>query len=87
MKIKEGFMLRTVCEDNLVVPVGEASVDFKSIIKLNETGTFLWKLLEQGADVDGMVSAMLEEYDADEELIRSDVVAFCEKLEDAGIIE
>ena len=56
-------------------------------IESYETGTFLWKLLEQGTTVDEMTAKMLEEYDADEELVRADVLAFCEKLEDAGIIE
>ena len=87
MKVKEGFILRTVSDDNLVVPIGDASVDFKSIIKLNETGVFLWKFLEEGSTVDEMTAKMLEEYDADEELVRADFLAFCEKLEDAGIIE
>jgi len=87
MKIKEGFVLRTVCEDNLVVPIGEASVDFKSVIKLNETGVFIWKLLEKDADIDTIVAAMLKEYNAEEEVIRADVEAFCERLSIAGITE
>lgn len=87
MKIKEGFILRTVCDESLVVPVGEASVDFKNVIKLNETGAFLWKLLEQDTNVDEMTATLLNEYETDEETARTDILAFCDRLDEAGILE
>ena len=46
MKIRNGFMLRKVGGQNVVVAVGAASRDFNGIIKLNETGAFLWELLK-----------------------------------------
>ena len=41
MKIKDGFMLRKVGGQNVVVAVGKASRDFNGIIRLNDTGKFL----------------------------------------------
>ena len=35
MKIKEGFLLRQVGGNNVVVPVGAQAVDFRCIITLN----------------------------------------------------
>ena len=43
MKIKDGFMLRKVGGQNVVVAVGKASRDFNGIIRLNDTGRFLWE--------------------------------------------
>jgi len=48
MKLKEGFMLRQVAGEHVVLPVG-ADVDFNGMITLNETGAFLWNRLEQEA--------------------------------------
>lgn len=43
MKIKDGFMLRKVGGQYVVVAFGEASRSFNGIIRLNETGKFLWE--------------------------------------------
>lgn len=87
MKIKEGFMLKQVCEEYMVVPVGAASVDFKSVIRLNETGAFLWKLLENGAEKEDMLKDILDEYDVSEDIAAADIDAFIFKLRDAGIVD
>ena len=42
MKIKNGFVLRVVGGESVVVPVGEMSKKFHGMINLNETGAFLW---------------------------------------------
>ena len=57
MKIKEGFVLRTIAGSNIVVPVGAASIDFNGMITLNDSGAFLWKELEQGGDADSLTVA------------------------------
>ena len=87
MKIKEGFMLKQVCDEYMVVPVGAASVDFKSVIRLNETGAFLWKLLENGAEKADMLKDILDEYDVSEEIASTDIDAFIIKLTQAGILD
>lgn len=87
MKIKEGFVLRTIAGSNIVVPVGAASVDFNGMITLNESGVFLWKKLEQGADVDDLTAALLREYEVDEETAHTCSVNFIEKLKEAGCLE
>lgn len=87
MKIKEGFMLKQVCDEYMIVPVGAASVDFKSVIRLNETGAFLWKLLENGAEKADMLKDILDEYDVSEEIASTDIDAFIIKLTQAGILD
>ena len=52
MKINEGFVLRKVGKDQVVVAIGEASARLNGLIKLNGTGVELWKQLEQGAGRD-----------------------------------
>ena len=87
MKVKEGFVLRSVAGSNVVVPVGAASVDFNGMITLNDSGAFLWRELEKGADVDSLTAALLREYEVDEETVRKCAADFTEKLLDAGCLE
>jgi hypothetical protein len=87
MKVKEGFVLRSVAGSNVVVPVGAASVDFNGMITLNDSGAFLWRELEKGADVDSLTAALLREYEVDEPTARKCAEDFTEKLLDAGCLE
>lgn len=87
MKIREGFVLRQVADATIVVPSGKTSLDFNGMISLNETGAFLWKLLESETDTDSMVKAMLSEYEVDEETARSGIERFTAKLEKEGLLE
>ena len=87
MKIKEGFILREVAGSYIVVAVGEAVKNFQGIINLNETGAFLWRLIEKGCDKDGMVKELLSVYDVDEKTAAEDVDKFIGKLSEARILK
>ncbi len=87
MKIKNGFILREVAGSFIVVAVGEAVKSFNGVINLNETGALLWKTLAEGSDEDGLVKALLSEYDVEEGVARADAKAFIAKLEEAGLVE
>lgn len=86
MKIKQGFILREVAGNYIVVAVGSAVKEFNGVINLNETGAFLWKKLQDGADEEGLVQALLGEYEVEEDLARKDVKAFVEKLQGAKLL-
>lgn len=86
MKIKEEYLLRKVAGSSVVIPLGKSSVDFNGMITLSETGAFLWKKIEQGADEKELVAALLEEYEIDEETAKNDTKAFLAKLRDAELV-
>lgn len=87
MKIKNGYMLREVAGEAVVVPTGEATLNFQGIISLNETGTLLWKELEQGCEKKDLVQALLDEYEVDAETAEKDVNEFLKRADDAGLID
>ena len=88
MKIKSGFILRSIAGCKVVVSVGERVLDFNGIINLNDTGAFLWKRLEAGATEDELVAAILENYtEVDEPTARESVRSFTKTLLDAGVID
>lgn len=87
MKIKNGFISRNVAGNNVVVAVGEQSRNFNGIIKLNETGMFLWEKLVVGIEREDLIDALLNEYDIDRGTAENDIDAFIEVLKNAGAIE
>lgn len=87
MKIKKGLILKEVAGNYLVVAVGSAVKTVKGMITLNETGAFLWKLVEQGTDRADLIKNLLNEYEVDEQTASKDVDTFIKSLEDAKLLE
>lgn len=87
MKIKEGFILRNVAGSNVVVPVGQATVDFNGMMSLNDTGAFLFDKLTKGTTEEQLIRDLMDEYSIDKELAIKDVKDFIEKVESEGLFE
>ena len=87
MKIKEGYILRQVADLWVVLPLAEETVNFNGMLKLNECGALLWKALEGGCELEGLVDAVLAEYRTTREQAQADVVEFLEKLSKVGCLE
>ena len=43
MKTKQGFRLRQVCGENVIVGEGIENIDFSKIINMNESAAYLWE--------------------------------------------
>ncbi len=86
MIIKEGFVLRELGGQYVVVAIGEASKHFNGVIHLNETGAFLFKLLSKETTKEKMVKALLDEYDVTEDNAIEDVLSFINKLKEANLL-
>ena len=78
MKIKEGFIIKKLGIGYIVVTVGDASKDFNGVIRLNETGAFLWQSIQDSADSrEKLIQAMLDRYeDLDQETAEKDLDEF-----------
>ena len=80
-------MVSKVAGSNIVIPVGENSVNFSGIITLNETGFFLWNILVQGAEREELIEKLMSEYEVDYENALKDIDLFIKKLKDADLVE
>lgn len=85
MKIKDGYILRVVAKQNVVLPTfGDLELD--RMLTLNATGKFLWERLEKGAEKSDLVAAMLDHYEIDENTARTCVDNFVKNLEQYGFL-
>ena len=88
MKIKDGFMLRQVAGQYIVMPLGQKALDFNCAITLNESGAFLWSVLEKGvAEKKQLLNKLLEEYDVEESIAQQDIDLFLQKLIENNLID
>lgn len=87
MKIRQGYILRDVMDISVIIGVGEDAYMPNQIMSLNETGAFLWRILEQGAEKQELVDAMLREYDTDAATAERDVDAFLAQLKEKALID
>ena len=87
MKIKTGFVLRNICDSYVVVAVGTRAEDFKGMIKLNDTGAFLWQRLQQERTREELLAAMLEEYDVDSVTAANGIGSFIDTLRQNDLLD
>ncbi len=88
MRIKEGFVLRKMLGENIVVGEGLSQVNFNKMVSMNSTAAYLWESVA-GMDftADTLKELLLKEYDVDEETAAKDAAAIAEKWIEVGIVE
>lgn len=87
MKIREGFLLRNVAGNNVVVPIGQATLDFNGMMSLNETGAFIFSKMLDGTTKEQLIEDLISEYEVEREIAQKDVDDFIEKVEGEGLLE
>jgi len=63
------------------------SPDQGAYFGLNAVGSSIWQLIEVPRTVSSVCRAMTSEYDVDGQTCRTEVVAFLDDLERAGLVE
>ncbi|MBQ8416587.1 MAG: PqqD family protein [Clostridia bacterium] len=87
MQINKDFTIQKVGALFVAVPVGETSKTFHGMVRLNETGAFLWKLMaEKDMTEEALVEALLGEYDVAREVAERDVHRVVEALQKNNIL-
>lgn len=87
MKIKDGFVLRNVVDEFIVMPTGDNITKFEGAVVLNEVSAFIFRQLENAVSCEDILSAVLNEYDVDEAQAAQDLDALLKQFESMGILE
>lgn len=88
MRIKDGFILRTICGEHVVIGEGLSQVNFNRMLSLNGSAAWLWEQL-QGKDftAEDAVNLLLERYEVTAERAREDVQTLFDKWLQLGVVE
>lgn len=88
MQISKDFTIQKVGNSYVAVPVGETSKSFHGMVRLNETGAFLWnRMVGKDCTEEDLVKALLDEYDVSEDTARADVARVVETLKKGKILQ
>lgn len=86
MKVSADFILREVADTWVVMPLRTDVLDFSGMVRLNNSGAMLWKILEEGASRDELIQAITERYDVSEEQAERDLDEFLGVLNKVGCL-
>ena len=75
MKIKNGFVLRNVVDEYMVMPTGDNIAKFDGTAVLNEVSAFVFRQLENPVSREDVLDAILAEFEVDEETAAKDLDA------------
>ena len=89
MKVKNGFNLREVCGEHIIVAEGDENIAFSNIISMNESSAYRWEEVQKMGTftVDNLVELICNQYEIDETTARKDAIALAAQWGTAGIIE
>jgi hypothetical protein len=59
----------------------------ESYFGLNEVGTRIWALVEEGQSREAVVDTLVDEYDVERDVLEKDVSELLDQLNEAGLIE
>ena len=88
MRIKDGFTLRTLCGEHIVIGEGLSQVNFNRMLSLNASAAWLWEQL-QGKEfsVEDGVNLLLDKYEVTAERAREDVQKLFDEWIRQGVVE
>lgn len=87
MRVKEGFVLRDVAGQTVVIATGKASKDFHGMIRLNATGKEIWQGLQEGLSDIEIIENLSRKYEIDVAEAETDVREFLSQIGEMGFLE
>ena len=88
MKIKEGFIIRTICGQSVVSGEGTTNVNFSKLVSLNDSAAYLFKAVgQEDFTPERLADLLLEEYEVDRETALKDAETLCAQWKEIGIAE
>lgn len=87
MRLVEGFCIREILDETVAIPTQNAAHHLSGLVAMNETGKFLFEMLQRPQTRESLISALLEEYEVDKETAQTDVDSFLKILVDNNLLE
>ena len=87
MNINEGFELRKVCDENVIVAYGRKNIDFSKVISLNESAAFLWNaVVDKEFTCQDLADILCKEYEVDAQTALQDVAQMVASWKELGLV-
>ena len=87
MEFKKEFILREIVGEAVLIPKGATAAQFNGLMSVNELGKFIWENYEKASNEDELLKFVLDEYEVDEDVAKTDLDEFLAVLRENEIIE
>lgn len=79
-KIRNGIILKNVCNEWLLIAIGESADHCEYVRHINDTFAWYWQQIESGLSSDEIVKKAIEYFDAPESIIKKDIKELINQL-------
>lgn len=86
-RLKNGFELKDIAGELLLLPRGADTVDYNYVTVFNEAGALLYRAMADFTDTDTLAQMLVEKYSISFEQAKTDTQAYIDKMLNEGIIE
>lgn len=87
MKINNGFDLREMCGEHIIIATGVENIDFSKVISLNESAAWLWRqVVGKEFSPKTLAALLMQQYEVDEVTALTDATALAHQWKSVGII-
>ena len=86
-KANPDFLLREVAGEAVLIPIGEAGVFENSVISLNDTCSFLWKLFQEPRTEEEVIAEAKTEYSDPDGEMEQGIKSFIEEYVKYGLLK
>ena len=87
MKAKQGFILRNVVDEFILMPTGDNIANFNGTVLLHAVSAFVWEKLQDPMSKDDLLRAILDEFEVDKATASADLDALLKTLRGFDVIE
>ena len=87
MKAKQGFILRNVVDEHILMPTGDMIRTFNGTVLLNDVSAFVWEKLQNPVSRDDLLRAILDEFEVEKAVAAADLDTLLVTLKEYGVIE
>lgn len=86
MKRAEGFLLKKIADEYVIVPTGKRAEEVNEVFTLTETATFIYNHADEADGIDGLIRMVSQEYHVAEEAVADDVLQVVGYMKKKGLL-
>ncbi|MBP3498213.1 MAG: PqqD family peptide modification chaperone [Alistipes sp.] len=88
MKLKEGYKIREIAGEHVIIKQGRFGADLTRVIALNATSVLLWEQLQgREFEVEDVIKVLTDNYEVEEAVAAADASTWVSKLKECDLVE
>ena len=88
MKLKEGYKIREIAGEHVIIMQGRFGADLTRVIALNATSVLLWEQLQgREFEVEDVIKVLTDNYEVEEAVATADASTWVSKLKECDLVE